>query len=75
MWFGVERQLQKCCEEMAEAIVAIHHWKDGKCTEQELASEIADVMIMCNQMKLVLSHGLVDAKKTEKLERLENRMK
>lgn len=72
--YGVERQLQKCCEELAEAIVAIHHWKDKKVTQEYVASEIADVLIMCQQIEIILEPGLVTKKYKEKLNRLLERI-
>ena len=74
-FFGVDRQLQKCCEELSELQVAIHHWKDKKATQDDVASEIADVIIMCNQLKLMLSPGLVDIQVQYKLNRLKDRIK
>jgi phosphoribosyl-ATP pyrophosphohydrolase len=72
--FGAEKQRQKFCEEAAEAIVVIHHWRDKKATQEDVASEIADVIIMAQQVKWMLSPGLVDIQVQYKLNRLKDRI-
>jgi len=46
MAWGENSQLMKAVEECAEFIVALFHAKSGKVSDIDLASEIADVMII-----------------------------
>lgn len=48
--YGKEPQINQAIEEMGELIVAINHWKRGKATKADVFSEIADVVIMCDQL-------------------------
>lgn len=48
--YGKEAQINQAFEEMGELIVAINHWRRGKATKADVFSEIADVIIMCNQL-------------------------
>ncbi len=65
------RQLQ---EECGELIAAINRFDRSRCTEAELAEEVADVEIMIEQARVMLSGDLVDAAKHVKLERLAERL-
>jgi NTP pyrophosphatase (non-canonical NTP hydrolase) len=68
--WGYVPQMLKTVEECGELITALMHALDGRGTPEEVASEIADVQIMCEQMALVYGTGLVAAQKREKLSRL-----
>lgn len=68
--FGELRQMLKCCEECGELASGTLQYIEGRRTAQEVASEIADVEIMCAQMRLMFGDGLVDEEKRAKLERL-----
>jgi len=65
--FGHAAQIEKAVEECGELIVELQRYKQArKCDVQ---SEIADVEIMCAQMRIVFPG--VPAKKAEKLARLQ----
>lgn len=72
--YGRENQVQKTCEELAELQVAITH----DTPKEQIKSEIADVLIMCEQIKLM--HGInetelaaeIDYKVDRQLERIAN---
>ncbi|HEU6436593.1 MAG TPA: hypothetical protein VE028_04015 [Nitratidesulfovibrio sp.] len=68
--WGYVSQMLKTVEECGELITALMHALDGRGTPVEVASEIADVQIMCEQMALVYGQELVAAQKREKLARL-----
>lgn len=72
--WGTEPQMRMAQEECAELIVAIGHMLRGRVGIRDLSSEIADVEIMCAQMRLLVGHGPVDAAKTSKLKRLAERV-
>lgn len=72
---GRETIFRKAKEEAAELIVAISHFEDS-CTTDRLAQstdifkEIADVEVMCDQIKVALhGHKAVEKYKAEKIER------
>lgn len=73
LW-GAECQIRMVQEECAELIVAVSHVLRGRIGMHELSSEIADVEIMCAQLRLLIGHGPVDAAKKAKLERLQQRV-
>ena len=54
--FGVKHRLNKSCEEMAESIVAIHHYFDGRPGSFEaMVSELVQVEFLLRQIET--SHG------------------
>ncbi len=68
--FGAEHQLYVTVEEMAEAITKITQFLNrGRDVEQEMIEEIADVVIMTNQCKVIFGERLIQAihKKLEKV--------
>lgn len=73
--WGAESQIEQTVEECAELIVALKHWPRGKANASNVASELADVEIMCGQMRILLGDILVDEAKSEKLDRLEGILK
>lgn len=48
--YGKESQINQVFEEMGELMVAINRWRRGKATKADVFSEIADVIIMCDQL-------------------------
>jgi NTP pyrophosphatase (non-canonical NTP hydrolase) len=70
-------QLNQMQEESAELIVAINHHRRSKSNEtlRELQKEIADNIIMLNQMCLMLSKKEIDGHISEKLMRASGRIK
>lgn len=75
--WGKVNQMDMCVEECAELIQAINKFKRKVSAEtiKDLCGEIADVEIMCEQMRGVLQKsGLIDNIKDEKLQRLNQRI-
>ena len=72
--WGLKAQLMKFSEELGELLVAMHHWYDNKASVKELAEEIADVEIVCAQLRNFVGDDKVNAIKIEKLVRLRKRV-
>lgn len=72
--WGERAQTDIAVEELAEAIVAIQHWRRKRCNATFVAQEIADVLIVAEQMRLIVGADAVDAAKVEKLARLQRRL-
>lgn len=78
--YGKESQINQAFEEMGELIVAINHWRRGKATKADVFSEIADVVIMCNQLCYIVDGteeagiGMCNDIINEKLKCLEKRI-
>lgn len=54
--WGEDKQVLKMAEECSELAVECHHWVGrGKLNENKFAEEIADVIIMLEQMKLIVN--------------------
>lgn len=79
--YGIHAQLDQTIEECAELIVAIRHSQRNDridCAQEHqdaIISEIADVQIMLDQLKLVFGRKIVEAEYYKKLNRLEERLK
>lgn len=73
--YGDKKQLLQACEECAELIQAISKATryTGKSYVDGVCEEIADVMIMCEQVKRIfnISTADVEKEKERKLARLE----
>lgn len=76
LW-GEDFQLQMVIEECSELITAICKYKRYVNDEfiLEITEELADVEIMCGQMRLLFDNKLVDEIKNKKLERLNKMIK
>jgi NTP pyrophosphatase (non-canonical NTP hydrolase) len=72
LW-GREAQLRQLQEECCELGAAVNQFFRGRLTEEELAAEIADVLITVGQARRILGRT-VDLIVLEKLERLELRI-
>jgi len=72
LFFGIESQFDKAEEELTELLLALKHFRSEKCDARSVASEIADVEIMCVQLRVMIGNELVDNEKQVKLERLES---
>lgn len=70
--YGAVAQIDQCIEEMAELTVELQHHKRGR--EHHAAEEIADVMIVIRQMRLLVGPDVVDAEIRRKAERLQERL-
>ncbi len=72
--WGVKAQIHKASEELFELGVAMHHWYEEKVTDADLADEIADVEIVCGQLRNFIGDKVVDESKVFKLQRLRERV-
>lgn len=73
--FGVEAQMSMVFEELSELITAVARISRGRSSPNEVASEIADAMIMIEQLQMMTNCGPEVANQIEfKLRRLEKRI-
>lgn len=56
--FGIDEYLFKVLEELSELSVAVTHYRHGKCTKQDLAIEIADVIIQTEKLCALDNHDM-----------------
>lgn len=68
--YGVQHQITKTLEELAELGAALAWSLDGRGNNEAVREELADVFIMLNQMELIF--GDVTDVEICKLERLES---
>lgn len=69
--WGDNVQKEMLVEECGELIVAIKHEKRGKCTSEDVLSELADVFILVMQMAHVYGAENFEKHLRQKMERLE----
>lgn len=72
--YGAEHEANRTIEECAELIVALRHFGRGRASIEDIASEIADVQIMCGHVAQLVGLGLVSEQVDKKLDRLEKRL-
>lgn len=75
--YGVDAQFEMMEEECAELLVASKHRKRGKLGDDpdgEFVDELADVMILCDQLALVFGPKHVERRVQQKLDRLRGRL-
>ena len=48
--WGIHSQLLMATEELGELLVALAHYQRGRCDKDTVAEEIADVMLMAEEM-------------------------
>lgn len=72
--WGCEAQKKQTIEECSELITAILHRDRDKCTNDDVITEVADVIIMCEQMKLIYGSEQVENEVRRKMKRLEERL-
>ena len=68
--YGVEHQYWKAVEEMGELIVEIARRQDQRTTKEHLQEELADVMVMTEQLRMILGKDETDSWVDRKLGRL-----
>ena len=73
-YFGADMQTQKALEEMGELIVELARRNTGRYDRAHVAEEVADVMIMMEQMRLMIGPDLVDIYIDQKIERLDKKL-
>lgn len=72
--FGKENQIERLLEELNELGLAIHKYKRYNCSDVKkmlVCSELADVEILIEQMKLIFPKEIIEKEKAFKLNRLE----
>lgn len=73
--YGGDNQLNVAIEELSELIKEICKFKRGFDNGEHLAEEVADVEIMCEQLRFIFDlDAKVDYFKNLKLKRLEERL-
>lgn len=72
--YGFEAQSRMVDEECAELINALCKYKRGRANGYDVITEIADVMIMCEQMAIHFGKEAVQKEIEDKLSRLEKRL-
>ncbi len=69
LW-GVETQIKQAIEECSELITALCHKERGRIDWADVAKEVADVEIMCSQLREIVGPEIVDQCKDKQLSRL-----
>jgi len=78
LW-GVKAQVGMVMEECGELLTALNRFDRGRATAEDVASEIADVIILMAQMKVIFGDKIVqdaiDFKSQRLIDRVESRLK
>lgn len=69
--FGVEGQINKAMEEMGELITELSRRNLARFDKDRVAEEVADALIMLEQLRIIFGGDRVDGYVAGKLERLE----
>lgn len=73
MYFGTRAQIVKACEEMSELITKLcKRLNQSPVTDTDIVDEVADVLIMANQMRRIYGEDAVDERIVFKLDRTMN---
>ena len=72
--WGAESQIKMLFEEMAELQNAICKYFRKRNNMYDVATEIADVQIMAEQMSILFGKELVNSEKERKFERIKKRL-
>ena len=72
--YGEEAQINMAVEECGELIAAINQHRRGRCDSEELAGEVADVIITANQLALIFGEEVVARQINRKMMRLAERL-
>ena len=72
--WGEESQTMMLFEEMAELQNAICKYSRKRNNIYDVATEIADVQIMAEQMSIIFGKEIVESEKERKFERLKKRL-
>lgn len=72
--WGVGPQIGMVIEECAELIAALNRYHRGRVERADVASEIADVLIMAHQARILFGVDLVDEALSVKTARLRARL-
>lgn len=72
--YGFSSQVTMAVEECSELIDAICKFMRDRVGDDDIITEIADVMIMCEQLSYYFGKEKVELEKERKLERLKERL-
>lgn len=72
---GIEHQKRKAVEEFAELITELTREADGRTDGAKIREELADCIIMCEQLRIIYCGEMVDGWIMRKLDRLQRSMK
>lgn len=72
--WGTRAQVDMAIEECSELIMALEHFRRGRMGEFALCREIADVINMMGQLRLIFGPSYVDQAIKSKMERLAERL-
>lgn len=72
--YGVRAQEDMLHEEVGELLSALNKYNRGRCSEEEVITEIADCQIMLGQMAFLFDEKKVQAEFERKLIRLRGRI-
>jgi NTP pyrophosphatase (non-canonical NTP hydrolase) len=72
--FGVDHQKEKAVEELLELGTEIMHDLDGRARMDAIREELADVIIMAEQLRIIYGGRYVDEWIDRKLVRLEKKI-
>jgi len=72
--YGTENQKRKAVEELVELATELCHALDGREDREAVVEELADVIVMSEQLRIIYGQALVDSRVEDKLERMVERM-
>ena len=72
--WGIEHQKTKCIEEIGELLSEMSREQDSRTTKWLIAGEIADVMILMEQLRIIYGQTRVDSMLEIKANRLAERL-
>lgn len=72
--YGIHAQINMALEEMGELIVALQHRLRGRVSDGPVCEEIADVLIMMEQLSIIFGQKTVRNYYEAKIQRLEQRL-
>ena len=73
--FGIEHQKRKAVEELGEILVELSREQDGRTDKDKIREELADVMIMAEQLRIIYGAQETDGWIRRKIERLRGMMR
>jgi NTP pyrophosphatase (non-canonical NTP hydrolase) len=73
--YGVEHQKRKAIEELGELICELSREQDKRTDREHILEELADVIIMCEQLRLIYGGEETDKWIDRKLKRLRDMMR
>lgn len=68
--WGEEAQYDQTIEECAELIAALKHFKRGRVSEDHIIDELADVILMSEQLMYMFGEGRVSQAIDKKIHKL-----